>query len=83
MALTVCFKCDKSYLVDKLECPHCGCHNFFNDDDTVVEAVNYLCEDLKVEAKKKKEAKFKELRNVRWWQAPPRWMRWLIWFWKN
>lgn len=82
MVLTVCYECDKSYGGRQDACPHCGCHNFFSDEDIYIEAVHYLCEDLHANTKKEKEEKLKELRSVRWWQNPPWWMRWLIWFYK-
>lgn len=78
MALTVCLKCDRCYGETKAECPHCGAHNFFADDDTLLPAVHVLCEQVEHEHKTGKRAKLAELAEVReeilphtrpWWKV--------------
>lgn len=59
MALTVCLKCDKCYGETKDTCPYCGTRNFFCDDQTVVQAVDVLIEDME------RKEKLKELERVR------------------
>ena len=65
MALTVCLKCDKTYGDSKPQCPHCGTHNFFADDDTLVPAVHVLCDQVRHEAAQDKAAKLAELQEVK------------------
>jgi len=83
MALTVCFKCDRTYGESRKECPHCGCHNYFCDEDTMCQAVHHLCDDMHTKHEQEKKQKLKELAKIHWWQNPPRWMRWLQWLFKD
>ena len=65
MALTVCLRCDKTYGDWKSQCPHCGTHNFFADEDTLVPAVDVLCAEVYHKAAVEKAAKLAELQEVK------------------
>jgi predicted ATP-dependent serine protease len=65
MALIVCLRCDKTYGESNPQCPHCGTHNFFADDDTLGPAVDVLCERIYHEAGMEKKAKLAELQDVK------------------
>lgn len=65
MALTVCLRCDKTYGDSKPQCPHCGTHNFFADDDTLAPAVDVLVAQVYHEKGIEKRAKLTELQEVK------------------
>lgn len=65
MAKTCCLKCDKCYLENLKNCPHCGTYNFFADNDTLLPAVDVLIEKTRREAENDKSRKLAELAAVR------------------
>jgi len=79
MVLTICFQCDKSYPRNKASCPHCECHNFFEDKDTQILAIQALTQDLNSRAEEEKKEKLREFNRLRFWQNPPWWMKFLLW----
>lgn len=79
MAITDCFKCGRGYLDQNDSCPHCGCHNFFADDDTMPAAVHLLIENVKADKEEERREKQRELARVQFWLHPPWWMRALFW----
>jgi hypothetical protein len=77
MALTCCLnkRCDRTYLENLPQCPHCGTSNFFNEDGPVLtKAVDVLIRDLHKEKAEREKRLLQELDNldkpwyVRWWR---------------
>ena len=64
----------------QFELSHCGCHNFFCDDDTMPQAVHCLYEEAMTKAVQDKKKKLRELWWANFWRNPPFWMRVLLWF---
>lgn len=80
MAKTCCLACDKCYLDNLKQCPHCFTHNFFSDDDpaVVTAAVNVMVAEMRVLIadqnkvdQKTREDKLRELRCVAESLLPP------------
>lgn len=77
--LTVCLQCDKTFGCRNDSCPHCGCHNFYEDRETQVLAVQALTEDLNRQDNEEKKEKLHEFNRLRFQQNPPWWMKALLW----